>query len=315
MQHRTALIATLCVGAASMAVAAPTHVFLNSTFGIYSVEIATGVRTPLPNAGATVSMPHALRAESPTTLLGTGNNTTSVFRVDRTTGSKTLLSTSSIGSGPTFSEPTDLVIDPSGDVYLYDDDQQRILHVDLPSGDRTSIVQQSIGDPPGTTLDNVFCLERLSTGHLFAIGATSALRIDPVAGTKVAWASTAFTPGYFGVEGGTLLDDSTAVVVHGETFVSTYTAGGTTTTIASNSIGSGPLFQFLRDAALGDDGMLYVYDSGSRSIFRVNPANGDRTTVSSDTLGVGSGPNLVGANPCYVTLGYGTASVGGWQDY
>ena len=76
-------------------------------------------------------------------VIDSGSN--SLYRVDPKSGDRTVLSSSSRGSGPVFVNPHNVAVDNDGGILVFDDGMRALLHVDPSSGDRKVISSKKVG--------------------------------------------------------------------------------------------------------------------------------------------------------------------------
>jgi hypothetical protein len=174
---------------------------------------------------------------------------TSVFRINPTTGDRTIISGPTVGGGPELSGEADLVVAPDGQIFLTSSLTDSIVQVDPITGNRTLVSGPGRGTGPAMT--HPFGLTRTPAGDFY-----SYITSDPSFGDLV----------YF-------IDADS----------------GNRTIVSGGPVGSGASFQDIgTDVTLLPDGDLA---SGAfRRILRIDPATGNRSELSSNT--VGSGPEI-----------------------
>ena len=137
----------------------------NGAEGIVAVDLADGNRTEIsgPNQGMTID----LGADFDSTrgvVIDTANNRliavddeiTALVAIDTATGDRTLIEPftppePSVGNGPALVNPTGIVYDAARDaVYIADDGANAIIAVDLATGDRQPVANES---SPGEVVD------------------------------------------------------------------------------------------------------------------------------------------------------------------
>jgi len=150
----------------------------------------------LPGAaeGATLS-PGDLVVTNVSTSPGAG----SVYRVDSSTGNRTVIASASVGTGPTFN-PLDIAIGPSGSLLISEISMNAVMRIDPATGDRTIVSGSGVGSGPTITEIGGILVEP-SGGILVAngIGSSSVLRVDPVTGdrTEVSSDDVGIGPNFF----------------------------------------------------------------------------------------------------------------------
>ncbi|MEK3788320.1 NHL domain-containing protein [Paenibacillus sp. FSL K6-1230] len=161
-----------------------------------------------------------------------------------------------------FNEPTGLVLDPKGNLYVSDSGNQRIRYIDFATGEVTTIA----GAPSAGGI-SVY-----SKNALYATGSYK---------DGAAHAAAFYFPKGIALDesGGLLIADSLNHVVR-------YLKNGRVTTIAGsqsgevglqNVQGRTVLFNTPQDVAIASDGTIYVADSGDNVIRKIAP-----TTLSVD---------------------------------
>ena len=119
-----------------------------------------------------------------TTQIGpAANNDFGLVVVDPTTGNRTILSDNSTGTGPDFTNPTGVAIEPDGDVIVSNLGSSTIFRVDPATGDRTIVSSSAVGSGPAfsTPYDLVE-----ANGTIFVSNGTggNVLAVDPVTGNR-----------------------------------------------------------------------------------------------------------------------------------
>jgi hypothetical protein len=151
--------------------------------------------TSMMGSGDSFSNPHDLFIDSSGDALLLDTLLEAVFRVDTTTGDRTIISSLVLGSGPAFVMPRNIASDAFGNILISDSNVSptvagTIFRVDPVTGERFVISSASIGSgrdlevPVGLTIDrhgNIIVLD-------FAPGIL--LGIDPVTGDRVILSSS-----------------------------------------------------------------------------------------------------------------------------
>lgn len=266
--------------------------------GIVSVDPNTGVRTAIsnnttPSGGPTFVMPGSVAVEADGTLVvvdgdafPAGNG--GVILVDPATGARTTLSKNGAPTGPDFENPWDVLVAPSGDIYVLDagdlSSTGKVLRVDPSTGARTLVSKNgapaggpSFAFPQGMTMDKDGTL-LVSDGGAFA-GGPGIMRIDPATGTR--------------------------------------------TTVSSNSSpASGPSFSTPGDLVVESCGGILITDHAMGAVYRVNAATGERSVISESSSPTGS-PTFgyiygiaakAGLPPFNGPRGHGGSHTGGQDD-
>jgi sugar lactone lactonase YvrE len=224
--------------------------------GVVRVDATTGVRTAVSNnttpvGGPSFVQPTGIDIEAGGTIVvadlaafAAGNG--GVIRVDPATGTRTVLSRNGApAGGPTFENPFDLVVGPSGDIYVIDSGDTvstgRVIRVDPVTGARTLISRNgapaggpSFAFPQGITMDKT---GRLLISDVSAFGDGGIIAVDPTTGAR--------------------------------------------TTVSSNtSPAGGPLFSTPGDLVVESCGGILVTDHAMGAVYRVDPVTGARSVVS-----------------------------------
>jgi hypothetical protein len=176
-----------------------------------------------------------------------------VFRIDPVTGAATPLSTDTAGSGPAFAAPRGIAIEAGGTIV--------------------------VGDGLGSFNEP----DRI-------------LRVDPASGARtiVSDATTGTGPVLTGPYGLSVGADGGIYVTDGDSVLRADPFSGDRSVVSSATVGTGPSLDGPAGIAFENDGNLVVslVSSISRTgtILRIDPATGDRTTVSDKDTG--GGPRL-----------------------
>jgi sugar lactone lactonase YvrE len=225
--------------------------------------------------------------------------------VDPATGARTTVSANDHPVGtPNFNTPVVPAFEANGDIVVAEQDGDDVLRIDPATGARTTVSSSSVGTGPALSDPNGIAVA--ANGDLFVAdfsafdGNGGIFRIDPVTGnrTEVASNSHGSGPAFgFGPDGIAIAPDGSLVVVdtYGYQVLRVDPATGNRTTISSNSVGTGPTFDYVYGLALEPDGHILVGDrdgfDGNGGIIRIDPATGNRTTVSSNAVGLGPALN------------------------
>jgi hypothetical protein len=238
--------------------------------------------------------PIDVAVESTSRLLLIDATRLELLRVDTATGTRTVLSGPTIGSGPMFVAPTALTAMPSGNDVLVAD-LGRILAVDRTTGERRIVADDSGDGPalgtirdlaPGTFTTRVFVASATSNAilDLDLITGDRTVVSGPLVGSGLLWSEpTSFTV----APGGTFVVDQEEDVLFR---VDPLT--GDRTIVASDAIGTGPsLDQPVRVRFAPLLSRLLVTSRGGTSLLSVDPLSGSRSVLSGP--GVGGGPAFV----------------------
>ncbi len=264
---------------------------LLALFGdVYRIDRTTGDRTVVSSdsvgSGPTLSSVRtrglAIEPGGATAIVAVPDFAT-FLRVDLATGDRTVVSSGSVGTGPSPSGGFESVdIAPDGTIYACDLTNffGPLFRIDPLTGDRTASLL------PGPLY--VYDLEVMDDG-------------------RVALGLFENQTGFYN-HGTGMLEDVSGLF--GESMFGT---GGTL-------LGDGPYFEYSRSIGIGpESGRLFIGDGLIETLYRVDIATGDRAVVSStDPLHPrGSGPAILGAyNVSHLAIDEPpSASVDGWARY
>lgn len=235
--------------------------------------------------------------------------TNAVWRVDPSSGARTIVSDASTG-GPSFQYPQGIAVESTGQIVVTD--SNRVMRVDPRTGIRTIVSDATIGSgPPFSGALGAIAVE--TTGKLVVLESTYAagtygsrvVRIDPSSGTRsiVSDASIGGGPalgasGSIAVEPTGQLIVADYVVTYPRPYVNQYWArlvrvdpqsGARSVVSVVTNENQQPTFLGNR-VVVDRTGQLIVLESfwGKPSLTRIDPRSGARTIVSDAT--VGSGP-------------------------
>jgi streptogramin lyase len=311
-------------------------------------------------------------------------NETSILQIDPATGNRTVVSSNSVGSGPsiillpgTFPFPAEQsAIIVEDDLNLLITDRSDVLRVNRRTGDRTLLIDHTniIGDIALEDSNNLlvfanseivrYQLDTPTTFTTLASGSVGSgespftawgievqptggilwhtlsgqniIRVDPITLNRTVFSgNTSGGPPLVGTGPTTfywnLTIDQTSGRVYstpkGTALWATETPSGDRSILSQDgTAGTGPAFTGIEGMGVAADGTIYVLDREAEAIFAVDPANGNRTIVSSMTLAIGTGPQLCNPLPSMFSDstffmdvaqddGDGPLSVGNWSDY
>jgi len=295
---------------------------------ILVVDIETGERSVLSGpdvgAGEYFAAPNRMKLDpdgrrllvvdgAKTAQSGSSNRTNraALVAVDLDTGARETLSDRDHGTGPLPEAPYGLAFDPAtGRAYVAGDWDGIIVEVDLASGNRSSVIDSSVGGGEKFLFPGGFALSTGGSGRgqLFVAGGLrpQVISVDLATGSRTVASgpergsgSSLLLPGDVALEpsGGTsasalVLDGSGHAVVRVEL------SSGNRQVLSGPDVGSGPPlgeelgYVSLARLALDDSrGDLFVTDTQG-SLYGVKLGNGERTLVSGETRGTGA--SLVG---------------------
>jgi sugar lactone lactonase YvrE len=229
-----------------------------------------------------------------------------VFRIDPNTGDRTVLTGMNVGSGPSLLQVRGVAIDRWGQIYVTDADstRRRVVRIDPISGSRTLVSGMDRGTGPNLVAP--FALAFDAEGELYlsdiSTGLDAIFHIDIRTGDRTIVSSSAMGTGpVFGNPTTLAFDASDSLLVGDQVLDGVFSVdvgSGNRTIVSAQERGTGPPIATPLGMAFAPDGMIYVatisggLSSSSSSVVEVNPATGNRLTVSSSS--VGSGPELAG---------------------
>jgi streptogramin lyase len=213
-----------------------------------------------------------------------------ILLVDPISGDRTVLSSSSVGSGTNFLLPRGIAQEANGDFVVCDADLDAIVRVDGTTGDRT-IISSAVGPVgSGTGFDTLFDIAVEDNGNIIVAdtGLLALLRVNPSTGDRTVLSSSSvgtgsafINPSDIGIE-----SDGNIIVTDGsgtDILVRVEPSNGNRSLLS----GTGPAFENLSGVSFEADGSIIVSDTTTDSIYHVNPLSGDRTIISSNS---NSGP-------------------------
>lgn len=226
------------------------------------------------------------------------NNLKTLFRVDPSTGDRTVVSSSLEGSergtGPAIDTLFDVILDANGDILISDTVLDTIFRVDPVSGDRTILSSNTVGTGPTMTFPGDLVLE--ADGNILTTegGNDQVLRIDPVTGNRtIVSSSLAGSLVGTGIDfvnlGGITLDAEGGILVVDEganAVIAVDPVTGNRSEISGPLVGTGPALVLTYSIDLDSAGTIYVAD-GTVGLVRIDPLTGDRVIHSSSTVGAG----------------------------
>jgi hypothetical protein len=234
---------------------------------VLSVDLNTGNRqlvsgcsivtnpcpVPLIGSGLGFGDPVSIVSENATSLLVTdiedGHN--ALVRVNMVTGSRTIVSSPTVGRGPALLTPIGVTSSASGEIYVIDEALDAVVGVDPVTGARQIV--SGCPDPAG---DDPCPVPLVGSGTAF---------LRPVSIAPEANNSLVVT------------DLELGAVVRIDI------ATGNRAIISDTNTGQGEAFFNPVGIAVDSSGMIFVVDASRRAVFRVDPVSGDRTLVSKQT--------------------------------
>ena len=229
-----------------------------------------------------------------------------VFHVDPATGDRTIVSGSGVGSGTSLRQPRGVVVDRWGQIYVTDADplRLRIVRIDPLTGSRTLISGGSVG--AGIPFAAPFALAFDSQDELYVSDISSGLEailyVDIRTGDRTIVSSESVGSGsVFGNPTVVAFDAADSLLVGDQILDGMYRVNrltGDRSLLSGSNIGSGPVIDTPVGMGVAADGALLVSSisgslvGSSSFVFEIDPATGNRVTVSSSS--VGTGPAMAG---------------------
>jgi len=291
------------------------------------VDPATGNRTLISGSGVgsgpLLSDPVGIAIESAGSVLVSHRyedpvlGTTSeraIYRINATTGDRTVLSGPNHGTGPDFGDwegPFGMVITPDGSLLVAtithdpfpENSGGAIFHVDRVTGDRSIVSGLGVGagitlaSPVGIAIDGVGAIIVSDPSR------DAVIRIDPGTGNRHVVSGGPLNVGTGPVTSfpyGVALTANSMILltdpIEGILF-SIDQGSGDRTVLSSATVGLGPQFS-PGGVALADDDRPLVINGFPESLLSVDPITGNRTVLSG--AGIGSGPELI--NPSMLAI-------------
>jgi DNA-binding beta-propeller fold protein YncE len=161
-----------------------------------------------------------------------------ILAVDPATGDRSVLSSAGVGSGPDFTAPSGVTVDPAESIlYVTDGTVDAVFAVDPASGNRSIVSSNGVGAGPELGNPGEIVFDAADGSLIVADGGSSAgggatnppylLRIDPVSGTREV--------------------------------------------LTSNTVGSGPGLSFFNGLALEQGGTVLLGQGNIEAVLRVDP--------------------------------------------
>lgn len=272
-----------------------------------AVVIALTVYTGGLAAAAMLSPGDILVADAGPTGSGPGG----IFKVDPSTGDRTVVSGFGVGTGPNFEDPIGITVTLGGDILVTDLSGDSIYRVDPSSGDRTLVSGPGVGagpafgGPGGIALGpaNSIVVTTAMTHEIAGFDVGDVYRVDLATGDRTTLSST-----FLGIGTGPSLLRPVGVAIDtdghilvaeisdGERILKVDPLTGNRSLLSGENVstgsdvGTGFDFAGPYGLVLEADGSLLVTDAVLNAIFRVDTATGDRSFMSGG--GIGSGPPL-----------------------
>jgi hypothetical protein len=301
-----ALVVLLVVSRASAQLTTGDVVFLQDALGSQKAAVLKADQT---NGNRTVISQFGVRGAGPDfnwtiggidfgpngDLFVPGNSGTAIFRIDPASGDRTIISSSTVGTGPALDGEGDLVIAPTGDIFVTASNKGSIIRVDPTTGNRFLV--SGPGQGSGQGMVHPTGLSRTPSGDFFAFETSASTPDDDlvffvngatgdrsiVSGGNIG-SGPAFN--HFGFDVADLLDDDVAAVDHANRILRVHPSDGARSILAGPGVGSGPDLGGLEWLTLDSSGFLIASSVGD-GIYRVDPTNGNRTIITGNSYGTG----------------------------
>ena len=189
-----------------------------------------------------------VRADGLLLVLDVGDLRTALISVDVATGTRTVVSSSIVGTGPVFSLPVGVATDDRGDVFVLDQTLDAVVKVELGTGARTVVSGCAEAPDPCP-------VEVVGRGPDFS---------RP---TSIAYQS---------LRNFVITDEGLGAIIR------VNASTGTRTILSDSDNGEGPIFLNPVAIAVESTGTILVVDASRKAVIRVNPRTGDRTIVSKE---------------------------------
>lgn len=293
-------------------VVADPHYFASGSGGLIGVDPADGSRTLLSGNANPPGDPEFVEPVMPAfeasgQILVSDYTGGALLRVDPATGARSVVTSATVGSGPAAGSIGIVAIEPDGNVLVTSDDFETdtssVLRVDPVTGDRTAVSSDSVGTGPA--LETLRGLVLAPDGTIYALNSgfigddAQLIRIDPATGDRAIISSDTVGTGPWATlgtalarepDGNLLVSDADAPAL-----LRVNPATGVRTTVSSDSVGSGPTIVTIGGLLVDVDGSILMTDAGDTPaggdpdgrVLRVDPASGDRTTVTSNSAPAG----------------------------
>jgi hypothetical protein len=232
-------------------------------------------------------------------------------------GSRTVVSSATVGTGPPISAPSAVLVDSDGSILMTNADPF-VLRIDPVTGNRTAVSSTILGTGP--TFTHLIGIAKSADGTLIVadpapIGPTFGLyRIDPATGNRTVIASASVGTGpamspidiAFAASGELIVSNSASLtfgpggpVATPGSIMRVDPATGNRTILSGAAVGSGPDLLDPAGLELEPDGEILLADAGALligpggpmshtgRIFRIDPATGNRTLISANEAPAG----------------------------
>ncbi|HVU87427.1 MAG TPA: PEP-CTERM sorting domain-containing protein [Pirellulales bacterium] len=219
-----------------------------------------------------------------------GQRTNRLIEVDRTTGDRTIISGSGVGSGPDFQTVIG-GLSYGNSIVAVDQGLDALLNVDPATGNRTIISGSGVGSGPALSIPAGTAI--VGTSAIVANNVTNQLlSVDLTTGNRTVLSGPGVGTGpafdlpndvVLGAAGNLIADDTQAIF-------SVDPATGNRTIISSATVGSGPIWGGLDPWGITTkaDGTILMAALFSGALYTIDPVTGNRTILADATHGTGA---------------------------
>ena len=227
--------------------------------------------------------PIGIAVEADGNILVTDSESNTLYRIDRVSGTFTVLSDESTGNGPAFISPSDVAVEADGNILVNSFTQGIVYRVDPDSGDRSILSDDYNGN--GTNFRNCAGIAVEADGKILITDSNfnRVFRVDPITGdrTEIADFFTGNGPDILLPYGIAVEADGNIIMVNDLKYLIRIHPTTLERTIVSDAnTGSGPELSRPFGVTIGTDGFIYASDKNENAIFRIDPETGDRTIFS-----------------------------------
>jgi len=257
------------------------------------------------------------------------SNGLAVFEVDPMTGDRTIIASSTVGSGPVLDGILGIAVESSGQIVAVRDSEPYapsvLLRVDPATGDRQQVAELSIGSSTMMSHPRRVAVDQDGSLLVTDYGLSAVIRVDPVSGDKTYVTATpwgVWEEDWIG-EGpqityyrGIAVERDRSIILTDFSYgwlLRVDPATGNRVIFSASSSQSGPVLCYpLGGIAIDRDNTILVPDICHPAILRVDPDSGNRSCVSGLDIGDvtrGSGPMFEGDLYDVAVLNNGTLLV------
>lgn len=226
-----------------------------------------------------------------------------LYRIDPSTGARTVVSSSTTGTGPAFVSPLDVSIHASGDLIVVDESHSAVFRVDPITGNRSIV--SGCNDVGCTSLSGSggafsnphdLFIDANGNGVLLDAALEAVMSVDLLTGDRVVLSSAAVGAGTgfivprnltIDASGNILISDSNTTSNAPGLIIRVDPLTGARTVVSSGSVGSGRNLEVPVGLVVDDQGNILVLDFVSGILLSIDPITGARSVMSSSQLGSG----------------------------